>query len=114
MVDNGVSTLKEHCLSFELGIFDLFSTELSNAHGTFIESLLVAKFLSFGKLISILPGRDFEFFTCLGSSHVSVSRNVDNGDGLEVFNPVLFDVEFLSQSLLGLEVVEHCKIIGRV
>ncbi len=93
-----------------LGLLDRLTLVRADKHGTVVEAFLVSKLLGLGKLVLVLGTLDLELLAERLGGHVTVSRGVDDGDGVKG-SPLRVDLVVLR---LLAEVHERSIIIGRV
>mmetsp|Transcript_35455 Transcript_35455/g.47916 ORF Transcript_35455/g.47916 Transcript_35455/m.47916 type:complete len:357 (+) Transcript_35455:537-1607(+) len=114
VIKDSESIIDHLVLNNRLCCLNSHSLAISDIHNTFIETLKVDFFLGFSKLIRILVRLNLKFFNGFLSRKLTHTWSINNRDGLERYTPSFFNIEFLTEARLGLQITEHSKIIRRI
>jgi len=97
-----------------LDILDLLASMGANKEDTFIETLIVDKFLSLSQFFLITRATDLEFFTSLQGRKFTIAWNFDNFNRRERKNPFILEAELFSESRLVLKIPKIDPIVRGV
>ncbi len=114
MVQHSHALLDHHLLYNRLSLFDSLACAWSHHHDPLVETFQVAHFLRLFELVCVLMRLNFQVIVAFLSGQVSQARYFNDGDGLEWNTPGFLNVVFLAETLLGLKILQHRVIIGRV